>query len=72
MKAVGYERLGLHVALNFFAQPQFVYSLEFLLHEAVLEHDEVAGYECIDIEENIMIAHTEQHFQDVLYERRVG
>lgn len=40
MKPASDERLALQVALKCASQPQFVDSLEWLLYEAVLEHDE--------------------------------
>lgn len=40
MRPISDERLALQVALKCVAQPQFVDSLEWLLYEAVLEHDD--------------------------------
>lgn len=40
MKSMGDERTALQVALKCVRQPQFVDSLEWLLYEAVLEHDD--------------------------------
>lgn len=43
MRPVSDERLALQVALKCVGQPQFVDSLEWLLYEAVLEHDDENG-----------------------------
>lgn len=43
MRPISDERLALQVALKCVAQPQFVDSLEWLLYEAVLEHDDENG-----------------------------
>lgn len=53
MKPVSDDRIALQVALKCVSQPQFVDSLEWLLYEAVLEHDDdAAGAHRVDTNVN--------------------
>lgn len=61
MKPTNDERLALQVALKCASQPQFVDSLEWLLYEAVLEHDEDYSANGMSVSDNNHSCNTSVH-----------